>query len=221
MSYKYLYFYFCMRSFAIDTISGFSQPVTSPAPLNRVLANRFLGVLKRRFAAHRERHPFTSWSDVHAKLLLHPAKLVSLYAMEKTGGEPDLIAFDSTSSVYSFFDCSVDSPSGRRFLCYDHDGQRAVVRAQNAGLLSDPVRGNALTMAEMMGISVLTPEDYQLLQGVGCFDKKTANFLWTLLEDKKLHGPFVGYFFGNKVHVQRHSDTYYSADMGFRGKLVF
>lgn len=202
------------------TMSGFSQPVHSFVPLSRVLANRFFGVLQRRFEAHRERHPLVFWTDVHAKLLLYPSKLVSLYAMEKTGGEPDLIAFDAMSSVYSFFDCSADSPSGRRFLCYDYDGQLAVVRARAAGLVSDPVRGNVLDVASVMGISILTTEDYHLLQGVGCFDKKTANFLWTSPEDKKLHGPFVGYFFGGRVHIQRHSDTHYSADMGFRGKLV-
>lgn len=209
-------FVFCMRAVIMPV---FPQSVDSFIPLSRVLASRFLAVLQRRFAAHSERHPFVSWSAVQARLLLQPKKLAALYAMEKTGGEPDLIALDPTSSAYSFFDCSADSPSGRRFLCYDACGQFSAMGQYTAGFVSDSVRGNVLAVASAMGISVLTPEDYKFLQGTACFDKKTANFLWTSPEDKKRHGPFVGYFFGGKVRIQRHCDTYYSADMGFRGKL--
>jgi hypothetical protein len=170
-----------------------------------------LAILKSRFEKNMNRHKGLEWSKVQAKLEANPEKLWSLDEMEVTGGEPDVVGYDSKAGEYIFFDCSPESPKERRSVCYD----RAAWESRKA----NRPENTAQDMAAEMGISLLTEEQYQELQQLGNFDLKTSSWLETPAEVRKLGGAIFGDRRFNRVFIYHNgADSYYSA-RGFRGSL--
>jgi hypothetical protein len=170
-----------------------------------------LQTLEARFESNTKRHEGLEWSAVQARLLAHPGKLWSLNEMERTGGEPDVIGFDAARGEYVFCDCSPESPSGRRSVCYDRDGLESRKEAKP--------KSNALDMAEEMGIELLTEEEYRGLQQLGTFDAKTSSWLQTPPTMRKLGGALFGDFRFGRVFVYHNGAQSYYAGRGFRASL--
>lgn len=170
-----------------------------------------LNVLKNRFEKNMNRHKGLDWAKVQVKLEGNTEKLRSLNEMEVTGGEPDVVGYDEATGEYIFYDCSAESPKGRRSVCYD-------VEALESRKNHKP-ENNAIDMAAAMGIEILTEEQYKLLQKLGDFDMKTSSWLKTPSEIRKLGGAIFGDFrYGNVFVYHNGADSYYSA-RGFRGML--
>ena len=170
-----------------------------------------LGVLKARFEKNMNRHKGLEWVKVQTKLESKPEKLWSLYEMERTGGEPDVVGHDKTTGEYIFYDCSAESPEGRRSLCYDGEAleSRKKYKPEN----------NALDMATAMGIELLAEEQYRELQELGNFDTKTSSWLKTPSDIRKLGGAiFADYRYGHVFVYHNGAESYY-ATRGFRGSL--
>ena len=170
-----------------------------------------LSGLKARFEKNMKRHKGLEWSKVLAKLKDNQDKLWSLHQMESTGGEPDVVGFDQKKDEYLFFDCSAESPAGRRSFCYDHDALKA--RKEHKP------KNSAWGMANDMGIELLTEEQYRELQKLGTFDTKTSSWLATPLEIRELGGAiFADFRFGRVFVYHNGAESYYAA-RGFRGVL--
>ena len=173
--------------------------------------NDLLKILKARFDKNMHRHSDFEWTKVVEKLNAHPEKLWSLNEMEKTGGEPDVVSFDKESGTYIFIDCSAESPSGRRSICYDRNALE--------GRKANKPKTSAMDMAEVMGIDLLTEVEYRELQKLGNFDTKTSSWLNTPESIRKLGGAlFADYRYGNVFVYHNGADSYYAA-RGFRGSL--
>lgn len=173
--------------------------------------DELLWILKVRFEKNMQRHSSLEWAKVLVKLEANPGKIWSLNEMEKTGGEPDVIGFDATTGEFIFFDCSAETPSGRRNVCYDHEALLARKKF--------PPEESAMHMAEEMGIELLTEEQYRALQKVGKFDLKTSSWLKTPAEIRKLGGAIFGDRRYNTIFIYHNgADSYYGA-RGFRGLL--
>lgn len=170
-----------------------------------------LGILKSRFGKNTSRHQGLSWSDVQARLDMHAEKLWSLAEMERTGGEPDVIGYDRKTGEYIFYDCSPESPQGRRSLCYDREALKS--RKENKP------KGSAVDMAADMGIELLTEEEYRELQRLGTFDTKTSSWIKTPPEIRKLGGALFCDRRYNTVFVYHNGAESYYAARGFRGSL--
>jgi hypothetical protein len=170
-----------------------------------------LSVLKARFEKNMNRHPGHSWSQVQIRLEANPEKLWSLFEMERTGGEPDVVAFDEISGAFTFFDCAPESPAGRRSICYDKEGldSRKEFKPDNT----------VIDMAAEMGIDVLTEEEYRQLQSLGHFDAKTSSWLKTPSEIRKYGGAIFGDYRYGHVFVYHNGAQSYYGGMGFRGML--
>ncbi len=168
-------------------------------------------ILKVRFEKNRNRHKSIEWNKVQTKLVAHPEKLWSLNEMEKTGGEPDIVGFDKKTNEYIFFDCSAESPAGRRSFCYDREGleSRKEHRPKN----------NAIDMASSMGIEILNEAQYRALQKLGNFDTKTSSWLKTPFSIRKLGGAIFADFRFDTVFVYHNGAQSYYAGRGFRGSL--
>ena len=171
-----------------------------------------LEALKQRFEKHLDWYPNLDWKSVQTKLEMNDAKLFSLNQMELTGGEPALTEFKSDSGVFIFCDCSAESPSGRRSLCYDK-------AALNARKENKP-KGSAVGLASEMGIELLTEYDYRKLQSLGNFDMKTSSWLKTPDEMRKLGGAIFGDFRFNRVFTYHNGVQSYYSGRGFRGKVI-
>jgi hypothetical protein len=170
-----------------------------------------LEILKERFEKNKVRHPDISWNDVLAKLNLFPEKLWSLNEMELSGGEPDIVGFDQSSSEYVFYDCSPESPKGRRSVCYDREAleSRKEHKPEN----------NAIDMAAFMGIELLTEAQYRELQTLGKFDQTTSSWVKTPSQVRELGGALFCDRRYDMVFVYHNgAESYYSA-RGFRGLL--
>jgi hypothetical protein len=170
-----------------------------------------LNTLKDRFKKYMNRHKGLDWDTVQAKLEANPEKLWSLNEMERTGGEPDLVGHDKTTGEYIFYDCSAESPDGRRSLCYDREAleSRKEFKPKN----------NVIDMAAEMGIELLTEEQYRELQKLGNFDLKTSSWVKTPDDIRKLGGAIFCDRRYNTVFVYHNgADSYYAA-RGFRGLL--
>jgi hypothetical protein len=170
-----------------------------------------LGTLKARFEKNMNRHKGLEWAEVRAKLEANPEKLWSLNEMERTGGEPDIIGHDKKTGEYIFYDCSAESPKGRRNVCYDREAQesRKEHRPEN----------NAIDMAAAIGIELLTEEQYRELQKLGNFDTKTSSWIITPSAIRKLGGALFADRRYDHVFVYHNgAQSYYSA-RGFRGSL--
>ncbi len=170
-----------------------------------------LKALKARFEQHMHRHRGMAWADVQAALLLHPKSLSSLHAMESTGGEPDVIGRNK-SGQYTFCDCSAESPTGRRSVCYDGE-------ARDSRKEHKP-QSSALEMAASMGVELLTEELYRQLQEVGEFDTKTSSWIQTPPDVRALGGALFGDRRYGRVFVYHNGAQSYYAARGFRGSLL-
>src|SRR5574338_529406 len=170
-----------------------------------------LSALKARFEKNMNRHEGLEWAAVRARLEASPGKLWSLNEMERTGGEPDVVAHDKKTGEYVFYDCSAESPKGRRSLCYD----REALESRKEFKPED----SAMDMATAMGIEILTEEQYRELQKLGKFDTKTSSWLKTPSEIRKLGGAIFGDRRYDHVFVYHNGAPSYYAVRGFRGLL--
>lgn len=167
--------------------------------------------LQARFAKNLDRHEGLDWAGIEARLLKSKNKLRSLQAMEESGGEPDVVGIDNKTGEYLFFDCSEETPKGRRSLCYD----RAALDARKEHKPADC----AMDMAAAMGIELLTEEEYRALQRLGEFDRRTSSWIRTPDEVRKLGGAlFCDRRFGRVFTYHNGAESYY-AGRGFRGSL--
>jgi hypothetical protein len=170
-----------------------------------------LKTLKARFEKNMNRHKGLDWAKVQARLEANPQKLRSLNEMETTGGEPDVVGRDKKSGEYIFYDCSAESPKGRRSICYDHEALEA--RKEHKP------KDSAVNMAATMGIELLTEEQYRELQKLGNFDLKTSSWVKTPPEIRKLGGALFCDRRYNQVFLYHNgADSYYAA-RAFRGSL--
>ncbi len=179
--------------------------------LSQELREKLLKTLQTRFEKNMNRHKGLEWKLLLAKLEANPEKLWSLNEMERTGGEPDVVGLDKKTGEYLFYDCSVESPAGRRSVCYDRDGldSRKEFKPEN----------NAVDMAAELGIELLSEVEYRDLQKLGNFDAKTSSWLKTSAEIRKLGGAlFADYRYGNVFVYHNGAQSYYAA-RAFRGAL--
>jgi hypothetical protein len=170
-----------------------------------------LRALKTRFEKNMNRHKGLEWAKVQAKLEANTEKLWSLSEMERTGGEPDVVGHDKKTGEYTFFDCSAESPKGRRSVCYDREGleSRKEHKPEN----------NAIDMAAAMGIDLLTEEQYRELQKLGNLDTKTSSWVKTPSDIRKLGGAIFCDRRYDKVFLYHNGAESYYAARGFRGSL--
>jgi hypothetical protein len=167
--------------------------------------------LKLRFEQNVHRHTGVDWADVHGRLRGNLNKLRSLYEMERTGGEPDVIGVADDGDAYLFCDCAAESPQGRRSLCYDREALNS--RKQNKP------QNNAIDMAADMGVSLLTEAQYRELQQFGEFDMKTSSWVATPPDVRKLGGAlFCDRRYGKVFVYHNGAESYYAA-RGFRGAV--
>ena len=179
--------------------------------LSKKHSEELLKTLNARFQKNMHRHQGLDWAKVQAKLEADPEKLGSLHEMERTGGEPDVVGHDKKTGEYIFYDCSAESPKGRRSLCYD----RAALDARK----ENKPKGNAVEMATAMGIELLTEEQYRELQKLGNFDMKTSSWVKTPSAVRKLGGAlFCDRRFNTVFLYHNGAESYYAA-RGFRGSL--
>jgi hypothetical protein len=170
-----------------------------------------LRALKARFEKNMNRHNGLEWAKVQAKLEANIEKLWSLNEMERTGGEPDVVGHDEKADEYIFYDCSAESPKGRRSVCYDRKGleSRKEHKPEN----------NAIDMATAMGIELLTEEQYRELQQLGKFDTKTSSWVKTPSDIRELGGAlFADFRYGNVFVYHNGAQSYYGG-RGFRSSL--
>lgn len=170
-----------------------------------------LRILKVRFEKNMNRHKGIEWSEVQRKLEINTEKLLCLNEMERTGGEPDIIAYDKNTGEYIFYDCSAESPKGRRSICYD--GEALESRKNHKP------ENTAIDMAADMGIELLTEEQYRELQKLGAFDMKTSSWVKTPDNIRKLGGALFCDRRYDKVFVYHNGAESYYSSRGFRGLL--
>jgi hypothetical protein len=198
-----------------------------PAPMNDTLQSTLTGwtagamnakqreellkTLKARFEKHSNRHKNVDWAGLQAKLEANAGKLQSLQEMESTGGEPDVVGYDKKTGEYIFYDCSAESPKGRRSICYDREALDS--RKENKPANS------AMDMAAAMGIELLTEEQYRELQKLGEFDTKTSSWVKTPSAIRKLGGAIFCDRRYDTVFVYHNGAESYYAARGFRGSL--
>jgi len=174
-------------------------------------ATELLRILQTRFEKNSDRHKGIEWAKVQAKLEAAPEKLWSLNEMERTGGEPDVVGYDKQTGEYIFYDCSAESPKGRRSLCYDREALdfRKEYKPANS----------AMDLATEMGIEILTEDQYRELQQLGNFDLKTSIWIKTPEKIRKLGGGlFCDRRYGTVFVYHNGAESYYAA-RGFRGSL--
>lgn len=173
--------------------------------------DELLITLKTRFEKNMNRHKGIEWAKVMAKLEANPEKLWSLNEMENSGGEPDVVGYDKKTDTYIFYDCSAESPKGRRSLCYDKDAweSRKEFKPEN----------NVIDVAAAMGIELLTEEQYRDLQKLGKFDTKTSSWIQSPPAIRKLGGAvFCDRRYDTVFLYHNGAESYYAA-RGFRGSL--
>lgn len=179
--------------------------------LSRDQHEQLLDVLKDRFENNMHRHTNLTWDEVEAKLVANPAKLWSLNEMERTGGEPDVVDYDQSEDEYIFYDCSVESPKGRRSVCYDREGLESRKKYKP--------KNNAIDMANDMGIELLTEQEYRALQKIESIDLKTSSWLKTPSDIRDLGGALFGDYRYGHVFVYHNGASSYFGARGFRGSL--
>jgi hypothetical protein len=173
--------------------------------------DELLGVLKERFAANMFRHQGISWPIVQKKLEANPEKVWSLFQMEQTGGEPDVVGLDEKGDEWIFFDCAPESPKGRRSVCYDQEALQS--RKEHKP------RNSAIGMAEEIGIEILSEDEYRKLQNLGSFDLKTSSWVKTPGKIRKLGGALFCDRRYDTVFVYHNGAESYYGSRGFRGSL--
>ena len=175
------------------------------------MATTLLRTLQARFEKNMARHKGLDWAAVQAKLEARPEKLRSLDEMEKSGGEPDVVGRDRQTGEFLFYDCSAESPKGRRSVCYDREALESRKEHKPAN--------SAIDMAAAMGIEILTEEQYRELQRLGAFDLKTSSWVKTPAAIRKLGGAlFCDRRYDTVFVCHNGAESYYAA-RGFRGSL--
>jgi len=172
---------------------------------------QLLETLKTRFEKNPHRHKDIQWQKVQEKLKSNSEKLWSLNEMESTGGEPDIVAYDTKTDAYIFYDCSAESPNGRRSFCYDR-------KALDSRKEHKP-KNNAMDMALEMGIEILTEEEYRALQQLGKFDTKTSSWIKTPTNIRALGGAIFADFRYDTIFIYHNGAESYYAGRAFRGSL--
>lgn len=167
-----------------------------------------LSALKNRFEKNMKRHKGIDWSKVESRLDSKPEKLFVLHQLEQTGGEPDVVGYDKKTDEYTFFDCSAESPKGRRSFCYDPEALASRKEHKPAN--------SAVGMAREMGAALMTEEEYRHLQTLGEFDTKTSSWLVTPSEIRKLGGAIFGDRRYDQVFIYHNGAESYYAARGFR-----
>jgi len=183
----------------------------SNVTISKKQREELLKALQARFEKNMNRHKHLEWAKVQAKLQASAEKLWSLDEMERTGGEPDVVGHDQKTGEYIFYDCSAESPKGRRSLCYDREALDA--RKENKP------NGSAVEMAAAIGIELLTEEQYRELEELGEFDTKTSSWVKTPLDIRKLGGAIFCDRRYDTVFVYHNGAESYYAARGFRGSL--
>ena len=216
---------FNLRHWAMLAVSNKASVQSNPANQDKISimkvgnkmvltleqSSELLKILKSRFEKNMDRHYGLNWSKIQYKLENSPAKLWSINEMEITAGEPDIVNYDEKSDEYVFYDCSIESPKGRRSLCYDQE-------ALDSRKEHKP-KNSAIGMAAEMGIKILSEEQYLELQQFGEFDTKTSSWIETPGVIRKLGGAIFGDYRYGKVFIYHNgAESYYSA-RGFRGSL--
>lgn len=176
-----------------------------------VQQEELLGILKARFEKNKNRHKDLEWTAVIARLQVYTKQLWSLWEMERTGGEPDVVGYNKETGEYIFYDCSAESPEGRRSLCYDREAHEARKQFKP--------ENNAVDVAAAMGIELLSEEQYRNLQQLGKFDTKTSSWVKTPSNIRKLKGAIFGDRRYDTVFVYHNGAESYYAARGFRGSL--
>ena len=184
-----------------------SNPKESPVQQS----DDFLELLKTRFESNMARHKGLRWPKVAARLETVPNKLLVLHEMERTGGEPDVVGHDKRTDQLIFVDCSLETPPGRRGVCYDREGLESRKEHKPAN--------NAVDMAAEMGIELLTEEEYRELQTLGTFDTKTSSWLKTPPETRELGGALFGDFRYGRVFIYHNGAQSYYGVRAFRGSV--
>jgi hypothetical protein len=180
--------------------------------LSQQQREELLSMLQARFEKNMNRHEAITWAEVKARLEANTDKLWSLNEMEKTGGEPDVVGQDSETGAYIFYDCSAESPKGRRSICYDDEALQS--RKENKPANS------AVAMADAMDVQLLTEEAYRALQELGDFDAKTSSWITTPADIRKRGGAiFADFRYGHVFIYHNGAESYYAA-RGFRGSLT-
>ena len=173
--------------------------------------SELIQVLQKRFEDYMERHEGLQWADVQAKIDANTDKLRSLYEMETTGGEPDVVGYDAATNTFVFYDCSIETPKGRRSLCYDQQAMDS--RKENKP------ENSAIALADAMHIALLTQDEYRHLQTLGHYDIKTSSWILTPPDIRALGGAlFADYRYGHVFVYHNGAESYYAV-RGFRGSL--
>ncbi|PJJ10081.1 uncharacterized protein DUF4256 [Flavobacterium sp. 1] len=179
--------------------------------LSQEKSTALLQILKTRFEKNIDRHKDLKWENIQPKLEANSEKLWTLSEMEATGGEPDVVGYDNNTEEYIFYDCSVESPAGRRSYCYDREALDK--RKENKP------KNSVLDVASAMGIELLSEDQYRDLQKLGKFDNKTSSWIVTPTAIRKLGGAiFADFRYGTVFVYHNGADSYYAA-RGFRGSL--
>jgi len=179
--------------------------------LSQKQREELLSTLKTRFEKNSSRHKGLQWPKVQARLEANPEKLWSLHEMERTGGEPDVVGHDNKTGEYTFYDCSAETPKGRRSICYDREALESRKEHKPAN--------TAVDMAAAMGVELLTEEQYLELQELGSFDEKTSSWLKTPTDFRKLGGALFGDRRYGRVFIYQNSASSYYQVRGFRACL--
>lgn len=199
-----------------NALKGDFQPIPKieiNMELTKDQTNDLLSILKTRFENNMSRHVGLEWSTILEKLELHPEKISCLYAMEDSGGEPDVVGFDEKTGEYIFVDCSAQSPTGRRSICYDAEGQR---EREKKGVYP---AGNALEIAAAMGVAILNEDQYRELQTLGEFDTTTSSWIETPITIRELGGAIFADRRYDHVFVYHNGAHTFYGSRGFRGLL--
>jgi len=186
-----------------------SKKISSKKELSAPQRDELIKILKSRFEKNMNRHQGIEWKKIETKLTAAPAKLWSLNEMEITGGEPDVVGQDKKTGEYLFYDCSSESPKGRRSICYDHEAL--------ASSKEHKPENSAIEMATDMGIDILSEDEYRELQKLGSFDLKTSSWVKTPPAIRKLGGAFFCDRRYNHVFLYHNGAESYYAARGFRG----
>lgn len=192
-------------------LGGNNMSNSNNKELSQEQREELIDTLKTRFEKNMHRHEGLDWDAIQAKLADDPEKLWSLFEMERTEGEPDVVTYDAAKDEYTFFDCATESPKGRRSVCYDREGleSRKKYKPEN----------NAIDMAIDMGIELLTEEQYRALQELGDFDMKTSSWIQTPSNIRKLGGALFCDYRYEHVFVYHNGASSYYGVRGFRGSL--